>query len=94
MGYLLHPSYFILCLFPFRPHAGFAFVEELDMNDVRATADRAVFDVRLLVTCGPIEWNDNFFSTLIADVLAFLVHISAGRATATHDVSAEMVGYF
>lgn len=38
------------------------------MNNVRPTADGAVFDILLAVACRQIEWNDNFLTAGVAEV--------------------------
>ncbi len=60
-------------LLGFGPDANF-FVEEFNMNHVRAAADGAVFDEVLMVPRRGIDGDHNLFAAGIADVAGFVVH--------------------
>src|SRR5215207_4277343 len=58
-------------LFQFGGDGGFAVGVDIDVDDVCATADGAVFDVLLLFTLREVDGDDDFFAAGAADVGGF-----------------------
>lgn len=67
-------------LFGFRPdtHGRIIFID-VDMDDIRAAADRAVFDILLTQTAGRVDGNDDFLAAGIADIGGFVSHVVSIR---------------
>jgi hypothetical protein len=55
-----------------RPH--FAALVDLDMNDVRMAADRAVFGIFLAHAGRQIDRHDDFLAAGSADIAGFFLH--------------------
>ncbi len=63
----------IVILLRLSPDADFL-VEHVNVNNVRATADRTVFDEVLMAPRRRIDGDHDFFAAGIADVTGFVVH--------------------
>src|SRR5262245_32606211 len=61
-------------LLPFRPHPHVAVVIHLDVDDVRATADRAILDVLLLRPRRQVDGYDDLLAAGVADVAGLVLH--------------------
>src|SRR5438477_4166158 len=67
-------SYSGLMLLPFRPHPHVAVLVNLDVDDVRAAADRAILDVLLARPCRQVDGHDDLLAAGIAGVAGFVFH--------------------
>ena len=61
-------------LFSSRPNSHVVTLANLDVDDVRATAYRAVLDVFLRCPSREVDGHDDFLATRIANVTGFVVH--------------------
>ena len=68
----------IKVLLPLRPHPHVPVVINLDVNDIRAAADRAILDVFLAGSRCQVDGHDDLLAAGITDVAGFVFHGSFG----------------
>jgi len=61
-------------LFRLRPHSRLTLLVDLDVNDVRPTADGTVFDILLCRARRCIDWYHNFFAAAVAHIARIAAH--------------------
>src|SRR6516162_4296746 len=67
-------SYSGLMLLPLRPHPHVAILFNLDVDDVRAAADRAILDVLLARPCRQVDGHHDLLAAAIAGVAGLVGH--------------------
>ena len=66
------PSLF--ALLRLSPHSSLTLLVDLDVNDVRPTADGTVFDILLCRARRCIDWYHNFFAAAVAHIARIAAH--------------------
>src|SRR5438067_13891052 len=61
-------------LLPFRPYPHVSILDNLDVNDVRAAADRTILNVRLARSCRQVDGYYDLLPAGIAVVAGFILH--------------------
>lgn len=59
---------------PFDPHSHVAVLVHFEMDDVRAAANGAIFDVLLFGAGGKVDRHDDLFAARVAQVGRLIVH--------------------
>src|SRR6516165_11986089 len=66
-------------LLPFSPYPHITVLFNLDVDDVRAAADRAILDVLLARPCRQVDGHDDLLAAGIAGVAGLVLHRSASH---------------
>src|SRR6266542_2520244 len=74
-----------LMLLPFGPHPHVALLVNRDVDDVRAAADGAIFDVLLARPCRQVDGHDDLLAAGIAGVAGIVLHLLLHRRISTSD---------